>query len=165
MEIVFHLVFLSLSFLRLYLRTKCSNYNAVWSHSAETTIATFAFAAGSCSSSCTSFVSCSFVLSSFLVCVFLRFRYSFRLVHFGQVILFSQPKQFIFHGIRITLFDCNSCNVHSVTFQTDKALTYYPLLSPDFHLFTSLLWTNVHCFYFHCVSLFVRVDHRLVIHS
>lgn len=90
-----------------------------------------------------SFACCNcFILLEFLFFLSLC-RYSF-----AQFILvrwfYLLGQSTIFLKIQFTLFDCNSSIVHLAKFRTDKALTYYPLLSPGFHLFNSLLWTNVH---------------------
>lgn len=124
--------------------------------------ATFAFATvGSCST-----FSISLALVAILpfcrVCAqFFPFSFwlLFRLVHFGQVILFVQPKQSISHGMRITSFDYDSCSF-------GKVRTFHPLLSTAFNLFNSSLRTNVHRYSFlYFCSLCLRVDHRLVIHK
>lgn len=156
MEIVFHLVsriliLLSVLHLRagsivLYLRTKCSNYNAVWLHCTTTKILSlirsFIFSIRfPLTVVCFSFHSFSKLFRFIFVLQLFRWRSLFQcLVCIGQVILFVQVSN-LFHCIQNT--SLIAIRVMFVWQSSDPTKrSHYLLLSHDF-IYLILRWVIV----------------------
>lgn len=135
------------------LRTKCSNYNAVWLHCSHcnkpcSLVLLLVF---TCSFAIVSLHSISTLNTFFSAGLFLSWSTSLFL-YFGIALVrwfYLHEVSNLFHRIQITLFDCNSCNVHLAQFPNRQSAHISELfLSPQFHSFNSFVEQTSECFCF-----------------
>lgn len=134
------------------LRTKCSNYNAVWLHCSHcnkpcSLVLLLVF---TCSFAIVSLHSISTLNTFFSAGLFLSWSTSLFL-YFGIALVrwfYLHEVSNLFHRIQITLFDCNSCNVHLAQFPNRQSAHITLFLSPPFHSFNSFVEQTSECFCF-----------------